>query len=199
MLRGTALLPPIAADMRIDHDPPQPCIEVRSWLECPEAGISVEHGFLHQILRIHTIGCHPKSLPIERLKERDDGAFKLSARRAVWHLCTFRAHATHAISLLCLPFWCQHPPPRGEWSSPAEAIHPDESPRHPLDQLGRQRCGSCFSGALAASLRLRTLRDQPGRRGRGDSPAPLCAVPSITKTLRCRRTYHRALNADAPI
>src|SRR5262249_10541729 len=70
---------------------------VRSWLECPETGISVEDCFLHQILRIRSIGGHPKSLPIERLKKRDDGAFKLRAQRAVWHLCTFRAHATHAM------------------------------------------------------------------------------------------------------
>jgi hypothetical protein len=36
---------------------------------------------------------------MERLKERDDGAFKLSAERAIWHLCTFRARASHARSL----------------------------------------------------------------------------------------------------
>ena len=33
---------------------------------------------------------------MERLQEWDDGACELSAQRAVWRLCTFRAHATHA-------------------------------------------------------------------------------------------------------
>src|ERR1700757_2249096 len=99
MLRGTALLPPIATDVGVSHDPPQPCFEVCSWLERAETGISIEHCFLHQILRVCSIGGHPQSLPIERLKKRNDGAFKLSAQRAVWHLRTFRADATHAMFL----------------------------------------------------------------------------------------------------
>jgi hypothetical protein len=42
---------------------------------------------------------------------------------------------------LRLSFWGQHPPPQGEWSSPAEAIHPGERPRHALHQVGRKGCG----------------------------------------------------------
>src|SRR5580692_7944342 len=99
MLCGTALLPPIAADVGVSHDPPQPCVEVRSWLECPETGISVEHCFLHKVLRVRAIGGHPKRLPIESSKKRDDSAFKLRAQLAVRHLCAFRAGATHAVFL----------------------------------------------------------------------------------------------------
>src|SRR5690349_25128016 len=99
MLCRTALLLPIVADKGVGHNPPQPCFEVRSWLECSEPGIGVEHCFLHQVLRIRWIGGHPKSLPIQRFKERDDCAFKLSAQRAVWRLLTFRAQATHVMFL----------------------------------------------------------------------------------------------------
>src|ERR1700757_3548339 len=99
MLCGTALLPPIAADVGVSHDPPQPCFEVCSWLECPETCIGVEHGLLHQILRVCSIGGHPKSLPIEGPKKRNDGAFKLSAQWTVRHFPTFRAQVSHAMFL----------------------------------------------------------------------------------------------------
>jgi hypothetical protein len=68
MLRGTALLPPIATDIGVDHDPPQPRFEVRPLLECAETGISIEQCFLQKILGIDSIGGHPKSLPMERLE-----------------------------------------------------------------------------------------------------------------------------------
>ena len=90
---------PIAVDVSVSHDPPQPCFEVRSWLKCSQGGICLENCFLHQILRIRSIGGHSRRLPIERLKKRDDGAFELCLRRAVWHRCTPGANATHATFL----------------------------------------------------------------------------------------------------
>src|ERR1700756_5420010 len=110
MLHGTALLPPIAADIGVVHDPPQPSFEVRSWLECPEAGISVEHCFLHQILRIRSIGGHLESLPVERLEEWDEGAFKLSAQRVVRHRCLLGRFPPRAAMTAGTVFPCLHRP-----------------------------------------------------------------------------------------